>query len=57
VKTFRFLLAVLTLAGGAACTDMSPAAPTPVDAPLLDTGPTECKAGGYVGSDGKWVCY
>ncbi len=56
MKTFRFLIAVLTLTTGAACTDLTPTGPT-LGAPSLDGTPGgDCKAGGYVGSDGKWLC-
>lgn len=54
MKKLYLLIAVLTL-GTAACSDSTAPVTEPVARPTADGSP--CVNGGYVGSDGKWVCY
>ncbi len=49
------LLLVCVVLGTAACSDAS--SPTTASAAKPALNETPCKNGGYVGSDGRWVCY
>lgn len=54
MKKLYLLLTIIAL-GTAACSDSAGPITAPTSQPTLDDSP--CPAGGYVGSDGKWICY
>lgn len=56
MKKIHTLLAGLALVIAGCSEPTSPPPPTPT-LPALDETESPCKTGGYIGSDGKWVCY
>ncbi|MBV9772343.1 MAG: hypothetical protein JO040_00235 [Gemmatimonadetes bacterium] len=50
-----FLLLALIALGTTACSDYAAPPTAPASRPAMDDSP--CPSGGYLGSDGKWVCY